>query len=121
MLVCSLKKSQQPNIKNRSFQYLKSMIHDPLLPTKLKFFEMVSSKHTAFLRGFQTNKPMVPFIADTLGDLVSDFFGRIILKDVLKKKSNLYNLVQINPWDKNIRKNPKSVDIGLAENTGWGK
>ena len=73
------------------------MIHDPLLPTKLKFFEMVSSRHTAFLTGFQTNKPVVPFIADTLGDLVSDFFGRIILKDVLKKKLNLYNLVQINP------------------------
>ena len=57
---------------------------------------------------------MVPFIADTLGDLVPDFFGRITLKDVLKKKSNLYNLIQINPLDKNIRKNPESVDIGFA-------
>ena len=75
---------------------------------------MVSSKLNAFLRGFQTNKLMVPFIADTLGDLVLDFFGRIIVKDVLKKKSNLYNLIQINPLDKNIRKNPESVDIGFA-------
>ena len=76
---CSLKKSQQPNYKNKSFQYLKSIIHCPLLPAKLNFFEMVPSKHNAFLRGFQTNKPMVPFVADTLGDLVCDFFGRIIL------------------------------------------
>ena len=76
---CSLKKSQQPNYKNKSFQYLKSIIHCPLLPAKLNFFEMVPSKHSAFLRGFQTNKPMVPFVADTLGDLVCDFFGRIIL------------------------------------------
>ena len=60
------------------------MIHDPLLPAKLKLFEMVSSKLDVFLRGFQRNKPMVSFIADTLGDLVCDFFGRIILKDVLK-------------------------------------
>ena len=97
-----------------SFQYLKSMIHDPLLPAKLKLFEMVSSKLNVFLRGFQTNKPMVSFIADTLGDLVCDFFGRIILKDVLKKKSDLYNLIQINPLVKNIRKNPESVDIGFA-------
>ena len=111
---CSLKKSQQPDGRNRSFQYLESMIHDPLLSAKLKFFEMVSSKLNAFLRGFQTNKLMVPFIADTLGDLVLDFFGRIIVKDVLKKKSNLYNLIQINPLDKNIRKNPESVDTGFA-------
>ena len=90
------------------------MIHDPLLPAKLKLFEMVSSKLNVFLRGFQTNKPMVSFIADTLGDLVCDFFGRIILKDVLKKKSDLYNLIQINPLVKNIRKNPESVDIGFA-------
>ena len=75
---CSLKKSQQSDAKNISFQYLKSMIHGPLLPAKLKSFEMVSGKLTAFLRGFQTNKSMVPFIADTLGDLVRHFFGRVI-------------------------------------------
>ena len=46
-----------------------------------KFFEMVSGKRNAFLRGFQTNKPMVPFVTDTLGDLVRDFFGRIIIKE----------------------------------------
>ena len=57
---------------------------------------------------------MFPFIAYTLGDLVCDFFGKIILKDVLKKKSNLYNLIQINPLDKNIRKNPEIVDMGFA-------
>ena len=45
---CSLKKSQQPDGKEQSFQYLKSMIHDPLLPAKLKFIEMVSGKFTAF-------------------------------------------------------------------------
>ena len=28
---CSLQKSQQPDGKNKSFQYLKSMIHEPLL------------------------------------------------------------------------------------------
>ena len=112
-LTCNLKKSQQPDGKNK-LSVFKSMIHEPLLPAKLKLFEMVSSKLNVFLRGFQTNKPMVSFIADTLGDLVCDFFGRIILKDVLKKKSDLYNLIQINPLVKNIRKNPESVAIGFA-------
>ena len=117
-----MKKSQQLDGKNKSFQYLKSMIHDPLLPAKLKFwFKMVSSKLNAFLRGFRTNKPMVPFIADTLRDLVCDFFGRIISKDVLKQKSNLYNLIQINPLDKSIRKNPEMSILDLQQNTSWSK
>ena len=51
------------------------MIHD-------QFFEMISGKLNAFLRGFQTNKPMLPFITHTLRDLVFDYFGRNILNDV---------------------------------------
>ena len=47
--ICSLKKSQQPDGKNKSFQYLESVIYDSLLPAKLKFFEMVSGKFNAFL------------------------------------------------------------------------
>ena len=82
---CSLKKSQQPDGKNNSFQYWKSIIHEPLLPAKLKFFEMVFGKINAFLRDLQTNKPMVPFIVDTwycwllILDLVRDFFYFVVL------------------------------------------
>ena len=67
---CSFKKSQQAHGKTKNFQWLKSMIHDPLLPAKHNFFELVSDKLNAFLRGFQTNKPMVPFIPDTHDKLV---------------------------------------------------
>ena len=34
--------------------------------------------------------------------------------NILKKKSNLYNLIQVYSLNKNIRKNPQSVDIGFA-------
>ena len=84
-----------------------------LLPAKLKFFKAVSGKLGTFLRGFQTNKHG-SFIADTLGDLIHDFFGRNIFKDILKKKPNLYNLVQIDLLDKNIRKILEIVDIGFV-------
>ena len=91
------------------------MTHDPLLSAKLKFFDLVSGKLNEFLRGFQTNKSMVPFIAEILGDLIRNFFGRIIVKDILKKKSNLYNLIQIDPLDNNIRKNQeKKTQLGFA-------
>ena len=60
------------------------------------------------MRGFQTDAPMIPLMADAIGDLVRNFLRRIILKEVLKKCSSLYNLIQLNPLDKNIRKPPES-------------
>ena len=89
------------------------MIHDPLLAAKLKFFEMVSGKMNSFLRSFQTDAPMILFMADTIGNLVRDFLRRIILKDVLKKCSSLYKLIQLNPLNKNIRKPPENIDVGF--------
>ena len=89
------------------------MIHDPLISAKLKFFEMVSHKLNAFLRGFQTDSSMVPFFADVLGGILRDLLERIILKDVLRKATNLYQLVQTYPSDKNIKKSAADIDIGL--------
>ena len=39
---------------------------------KLTFSEMASSKLNALVRGFQTKKPMVPFITDKVGNLVRE-------------------------------------------------
>ena len=101
---CSLKKSQQPDGKNNSFQYWKSIIHDPLLPAKLKFFEMVFSKIYAFLRDLQTNKPMVPFIVDTwycwllILDLVRDFFYFVVLIQQMTAGHNFFRNGWIVRW-----------------------
>ena len=77
---------------------------------------MVSHKCNAFLRGFQTNSPLVSFSDDVLGRIVCDLMERIILKDVLHKATNLYQLVQIDPSDKNIRKSAADIDTGFAAN-----
>ena len=69
------------------------MIHDPLLAAKLKFFEMIAGKMGSFLRSFQTNTPVIPFMADTIGVAVCDFLRRVVLKDVLTK---IFEFVQSN-------------------------
>ena len=51
---------------------------------------------------------MVPFFADVLGGIVRGFLK-------LRKATNLYQLVQIDPPDKN-RKSAADVDIGFAAN-----
>ena len=114
--VSTIRKNQQPDSKNKSFIALKKMIHDPPFSAKIKFFEMVSHKLNTFLLGFQTNSPMVPFFADVLGEIVRDLLERTILKNVLSKATNLYQLVQIDPLDKNIRKSAADINIGFAAN-----
>ena len=77
---------------------------------------MVSCKLNAFLWGFQTDRPIVAFFADVLGGIVHDLLERIILKEVLRKAANLYQLIQINPSDNNIRKSASDFEIGFAGN-----
>ena len=112
--VSSLKKSKLPDVNNKSWQRLKGMIHDPILPAKLKFFEMVSEKLNAFLKGFQTDKPMVPFLSAILRDIIKDLLSRFILKGVLKKCDPLYQLLQLDINNRNVRKSPADIDIGFA-------
>ena len=76
---------------------------------------MLSQPNT-LLRGFQTDNPMVPFFADVLGGIVRDLLERIILKIVLRKVTDLYQLVQIDPSDKNVRKCAADIYIGFAAN-----
>ena len=85
----SLKNCKQPDPKNKSWQRSITMIHDPVLPGKLKFFKVVSEKSNAFLRCFQTDKLMVPFMATILKDIVHDLLSRIVLKDLLKNCGTL--------------------------------
>ena len=41
----------------------------------------------------QTNRPMISFMADVLGNIVQDFFNRIILKDVFREANKIYKLI----------------------------
>ena len=56
------------------------------------------------------------FFADVPGGIVRDLLERIILKDVLHEATKLYQLVQIDPSDKNTRKSVADIDIGFAAN-----
>ena len=67
-----------------------------------QFFEMISRKLNAFLRGFQTNKPMVPFITDTLKRFGFWLLWEKYFKWFSKKEIKLYNLIQIDSLEKNI-------------------
>ena len=67
---------------------LLSKFKDQLITTKFQFFEEIVAKISIFLKRFQTDAPMVSFLADTLDELIRYMCSEFILNDVLEKAQN---------------------------------
>ena len=109
----SLPKSKQSK-NNKSYDGLVSVISDTLICVKFKFVEMLSWKFNKFLRGFQTDYPMVPFLYSALEDLLRWLMERFVLEETLAKADSGRKRLKINPQDVNIRKPADYVDVGSA-------
>ena len=75
---------------------------------------MLSWKFNKFLRGFQTDNPMIPFLYVTFEGLSRWLLEKFILKETLAKTDSGRKLLKINPKDINIQKPADQVDIGFA-------
>ncbi|XP_057291926.1 uncharacterized protein LOC130614515 [Hydractinia symbiolongicarpus] len=84
------------------------------MPTKLKLVEFIASKLNKFLRGFQTDQPMVPFLCDVLKDLLTSIMKMFILTDTIKKADTTMKLLKIDVSDKNIHKPSETIDVGMG-------
>ena len=73
----------------------------------------MSSKLNEFLRGFQTDQPMVPFLAETLKTLLRSFMHMFILKNVMLKADTQIKLLKIDVTDKSVYKPGENIDIGV--------
>ena len=96
---------------NKSYDGLLSVVADPLLRAKFKFVEMLSWKFHKFLRGFQTDYPMVPFLYSALEDLLRWLMEKFVLEETLTKADSGRKRLKINPQDVNNRKPADHVDV----------
>ena len=70
----------------------------------MKLIEYLFSKVNEFLRDFQTDQPIVPFLAETLETLIMSFMNMFILKNVMDKTDTLMILLKVDVKDKNLYK-----------------
>lgn len=68
------KKIREPSTK--SFKKAEVIVHHDLFPAKLNFFLIVAREVTPFLKLYQTDKPMLPFMCNDL---------TILLRSLLEK------------------------------------
>ena len=108
-----LPKSSQPKEDNKSCQRLKSSINDPLVPVKLKFFVRIADELNKFLVLYQTEKPMVPFLANSLEDMIRSFASTFLIADKLKEANTCLKLSKLNFKDANFHKRPTDVVLPI--------
>ena len=104
-----LPKAKQPaKGEGKSFLVLKKAVDGPLIQAKMKFLELLSSKLNEFLRDFQTDQSMVPFLAETLETLIRSF------KSVMLTADTQIILLKIDVTDKNLYKPGENTNTGTG-------
>ena len=99
-----------PSVK--SFTSVIEGCNDPLFVAKCEFFITVSETVEPFLTTFQSDLPLVPFLANDLADLVRQLLSRIVKNKILDKLGTSAEIIK--DFDVKDDHNYKGiVDIGF--------
>ena len=74
------------------------MCNDPLLSAQLTFFKSLANGIEPFLKDFQSDDPLAPFLHNALTGLIRDQLERIVKYDVLQ---NCSSVIDVDVGDKN--------------------
>ncbi|KAH8020386.1 hypothetical protein HPB51_001019 [Rhipicephalus microplus] len=104
-----------------SYAHVETAVKDEMLPVKLAFMLSVSEELEPFLAEFQTEKPMLPFLATALDSLLRSLLGRIVLKEKLDAAGTFSKLIKIDLENPNNIIGIAAFDIGLAAKSLQGE
>ena len=83
----SLPKSKRPSSKR--YHILKAALDDKLMPVKLHFFEHIACITEPYIKRYQTENPMVPFLYYDLNDIIYqllEIIAKPAVLDIFKAK-----------------------------------
>ena len=95
-----------------SYKMMKDMLKDPLLKSRLCIFVTVAKDLEIFLKRFQNDKPMVPFLYEAFEIIQDNLLKRFIKPSVINNLSTAEKL-KIAMYDENFSQ-LKDIDIGFA-------
>jgi hypothetical protein len=87
------KKIKEPT--NKSFKELEGILCDKLFTARLNFFILVAREVEPFLKLYQTDKPMVPFLCADLANLIRNLMEKFITAEVLKEALSTIKLIKV--------------------------
>ena len=106
--------SKQSAVKTKSYTVVAKMVQDPLLESKLATFVSISKIVEDFLTVYQTDKPMVPFLAEDLDNLLRNLMRRFVKKDVLKSATSVTKLAAVDVTKAGVIRQHSKINSGFV-------
>ncbi|XP_070398050.1 uncharacterized protein [Nothobranchius furzeri] len=113
MYLDAVRTRKLPNPGTASFDTLETAQKDPLILAKLHFYIAVTRTFAPFLTRYQTDEPVMPFLATDLAELMKSVLRRFVKREILKDISPL-QLVKLDVGDKNNWVPLQDVTLGLG-------
>lgn len=100
--------------KHEGYQYVaKAVTLNKLLKAKHHFWISLTQDFHPFLAIYQTNRPMVPFLASNLEKLLRSVMSRFLKESVTTSAKTFTQLAKIDVTSNDNSKLSKAVDIGI--------
>lgn len=103
-----------PKPNTKSFDVVKEAVRDLLMTAKLNFLLSVCREVTPFLRDYQADKPMVPFLAKDLYKVLKSLMSRFIKSEIMQEATTPKKLLDIEVNDSSCHVDSSKVDIGFV-------
>ena len=105
--------SKAKNLPNTfAVKAVKEASADPLAEAKIAFFCSLASALEPFLRRFQTDALMAPFLHAELFNVLLVLMKRVIKRDLMDKAITPQQLRKLDANSKGSLKEPKGIDVG---------
>ena len=105
-------KSKQP--QSKSCKNVQEAINDPFTLAKRKLFSFVSDIVEPFLKKYQSDKPMIPFMYEDLKDLVSRLLELFVKPTIHEKNKTGKKMMKLDLYDKEILLSAEKINAGFA-------
>ncbi|KAJ8388162.1 hypothetical protein AAFF_G00136280 [Aldrovandia affinis] len=114
MYMDAVKQKKLPNPGTASYDTIEAAQADPLIIAKLQFFLAISRTFSPFLTNYQTDEPVLPFLAKDLSELLKSLLQRFIKGELLQDATPL-KLTKIDVAHETNRVSYRNVDIGMGD------
>ena len=109
----AVKRKQIEDPATKSYETVVQLSSDPFAKAKLGFIVSVAKPVERFLKSFQSDKPMVPFLSKQLEELTRDIFNRFVKPEVMEGATTVLKLISVDIEQKDNQKSVHRINIGF--------
>ena len=112
--VAAVREKRLPDPKNKSFSTLSLLCRDPLFLVRVNVFLTLAKDVSPLLTKFQTDQPMLQFLAHSIRSCLLDLLGRFVKPAVLATLTSPSKLLAFHPENREHHVDSSLIDVGFA-------